>query len=117
MHLGHPEIPSCADCRRWLYDADWTRAERPKGTPTPRPAHCPSPCWKCPKSRDGRPNPGADMRGRVWQTYTLWLAVRAGMPMPDDLLTVRNCALIQLAVDRIDRRRSDVTLLLRALSR
>lgn len=48
------------------------------------------------------------MKGRNAAAYLMYLAVRAGMPMPADPIVRRNCQAIQLAVDQADRQRSDV---------
>jgi hypothetical protein len=114
VHVAHGEIPSCTDCRLWLYGPDWRRTMR-AGQPVARPPAAPSPCHKCPKSRDGRPNPAADLRGRNWLTYLLYQAVKAGLPMPDDLIAARNCAMIQMATDRLERQQGDIRLLLKTL--
>lgn len=108
LFLTHPELPSCTDCQRWMYDNRWRRVERPRGTPVPRPAGAPTPCWSCPKSPDGRPNPTAELTGKAWLAYELYLQIRAGRPMPDDALVRRNCGLIRLVEDLVERQRSDL---------
>ena len=55
------------------------------------------------------------MRGRVWQTWQLYLAVKAGLPLPDDAVTVRNVALLRWAEERVaSDRAAGVPVLLRA---
>lgn len=115
LFLDHPEIPSCADCQKWLHNPDWSRTERPKGTPLLRPQGSPTPCWKCPKAEAGKPNPGAELTGRNWQAFHFYLQIKAGMPMPDDAIVRDNCAAIRLVEDLVQRQRTDIHGLLRAL--
>lgn len=115
MLLQHPEVPRCADCQRWFYDDKWQLSTR-GGQPVPRTKGTPTPCFRCPKSLDGRPNPGAEMHGRNARIYELYLMIRAGMTMPDDLAVRRSCALIQLVVDRVQMQNASVEPLARALA-
>ncbi len=55
------------------------------------------------------------MAGRVWLSYVLYLAVKAGAPMPDDAIVRANCALIRLVEDGAERARTDTASLLRAM--
>lgn len=103
--LGHPELPTCEDCKRWLYDpGTWKQSTR-GGEPLARPPGASPPCWKCPKSLDKKtPNPDADLSYRSWLAYQQYLRIKAGMPMPADLLVAWYCGLIQFAIDCVDRR-------------
>jgi hypothetical protein len=114
VHLAHGAIPDCDTCAKWLHGVDWRPAQR-AGKPVPRPAGAGPPCFRCPKSRDGRPNPGADLKGRAWLAYRLYLAVRAGMPMPQDAIAVRNCAALRWAEDQADRQKGDLGTMLKVL--
>ncbi len=119
LHLARPEIPTCQDCQTWVHDDRWRRTEYrlvrggPK-IPLPNFKGI-TPCVLCPKSirsPDGsaRPNPGADLAGRNWQALQLYTAVRAGAPMPDDGIAVKNCALIQGVVDQYERQQREAAI-------
>jgi hypothetical protein len=105
--LAHPEIPSCEDCRSWLYRDDWTKSTR-AGSPVPRPPGTPLPCHQCPKSHDARPHPEIDLTPRHRLALNLYYQVRAGLPMPDDGAVRRNCGLIHQAAEAVGRHRSDM---------
>jgi hypothetical protein len=101
----HPELPTCEDCQTYVYDADWRKTER-RGLPVLRASYgrelsLPCHMGKCPKSTDRRPNPGAELNGKNWLAYTLYTEIKAGRPMPDDAIVVRNCGLIRLVEDRV----------------
>lgn len=116
--MSHGKVPTCADCKKWMYDIDTWKPVTRGGKNVRRAPGDPLPCWKCPKSLDGQPNPGGDMKGRNWQTYLLWLQARAGCSMPDDPLLRQNLAIIQYIVDSKRSGSLDVvSLLTTALSR
>lgn len=109
LWIAHPEIPSCADCRRWIYDPrrGWEQARR-AGKPQARPAGSPLPCGSCPKSADKRtPNPAAELSPRNQRAYELYLTIQAGAPMPDDAIVRRNCALLHMVERQCERNQSD----------
>lgn len=112
LHLAHPELPTCEDCKRYVHNSDWKPVKR-RGMALPvlRPHGSPTPCHRCPKAVEQRPNPGADFRGRVARAYRLFLAIRAGLPMPDDALVIRNCATIQHVHDQFDQSHAHLSLL------
>jgi len=100
-----PELPTCADCRQWWYDPkDWKRMRR-AGQELPRPLGCPTPCWKCPKSTDGKPNPGAELSLRNWRAleYARQCAVDTLGLLPQDRIVVRNNAIIRNVEERLSR--------------
>lgn len=97
--LEHPDVPTCADCKLWLYKDGELLKHLNK--PIPRPLNSPLPCHKCPKSPDSKPNPGADMRGRGARAYELYLLIKSGMPMPEDAIVRRNCLLIEMVLQRL----------------
>ena len=99
------------DCQAWLHDKDW-RVTKRAGQPVPRAPGLPLPCGTCPKSTDGKPNPGAELTGRNARAYEYYLSVRAGCGAADDPIVRANCALIQSVVERVERARSDVRNLL-----
>jgi hypothetical protein len=100
-----------------MFDKDWRPVKRANGV-VPRGSY-PTPCGTCPKAKTGpgapRPNPGADMKGRVAGAYHLFLAVKAGAPMPDDPIVVANCALLQEVTGRHERAQREVLPTLLAL--
>jgi hypothetical protein len=55
------------------------------------------------------------MTGRNAAAYHLYLMIQAGAPMPDDAIVRRNCAVIQLVTDRVERQQFDVAGLLTTL--
>lgn len=105
--LAHPEIPACGDCQKWYYDTKtWerkTQLARKDGQlcrqDVPRPPGSPTPCHTCPKSKDGRPNPGAELSRKNSHALQLYLEVKAGAPLPDDPIVRRNCAMIRWIED------------------
>ena len=115
MAIQHPEVPACSDCQAFMYDPKTWKICTRGGKPLPRTKNAPTPCYQCPKSDDGRPNPGAELRGRNARIYELYLMVRAGVPMPDDLAIHRNLALVQLVVDRAHMVNASVQPLAQAL--
>jgi hypothetical protein len=53
--LLHPQLPSCEDCKRWMYDLKTGRRDERDGRPIPRPANVGTPCRNCPKIPQGAP--------------------------------------------------------------
>lgn len=100
MHVRHGEIPTCEDCRKYVYDKDWRpykgRGGQDRMLRSPRD---PLPCIRCPKAAKGKPNPGADLIGRNWKTWLYFLKARAGLPVPDDPLLHENIGLISMIVE------------------
>jgi len=74
-----------------------------------------TPCWKCPKSPDGKPNPGAELKGKQARAYQAYEFVRAGVPLPDDLILARNCALIRRVEEMVRLSRFNMTGLMKVL--
>lgn len=103
LMLSHPEIPSCADCCRWIYDTKWKRLERPKGMPVLRPEGSIPQCHRCPKSVDGLPNPQSELSAKNSRAFRLYLQIKAGRPMPSDPIVMRNCGLIRWVEDSLQR--------------
>ena len=114
MLLNHPEIPSCADCRTWLYGADWKRATR-AGKELRRPPRVPTPCWKCPKSTTGRPSPENELDSGGYRQLEFYYRIKAGMPMPDDALVQWYCGLIRWVEDQVNRSQASMSPFLAAL--
>lgn len=101
----HPEIPTCEDCRRWVYDPkdNWRRTEKPKGNPLARIKGTPTPCGTCPKSEGGKPTPVADLSERNWQAYQHYQECRAVGEFPRDAIVRRNAAVIRQIEDQAAR--------------
>jgi hypothetical protein len=93
-----------------MYRDDWSLYLR-GGKPWPR-GQDPTPCRSCPKSKDGKPNPGAELRGRRYRAWKIYWRVKAGMPMPDDAVIQNNCATIEEVLAQIRLHKQDVTQLL-----
>lgn len=109
--LLHPEVPKCGDCQAWLYDADWKRSQR-GGQDIARPPGASPPCWKCPKSEHGKPNPGAELSDRNWLAYDYYRQCLADPTnlLPRDLVVVRNNALIQTVEGVLLRQGSELSM-------
>ena len=116
ISLVAPGLPTCADCQRWVYDDNWQKRMW-RGEPMPR-HDADTPCFRCPKARDGKPNPGAELTPRNWQAYEYWLASKSGLPVAWDSTTRANFALVQLAHERAARSQAATTeQLLRAFTK
>lgn len=104
LRLVHPEVPTCTDCQAWLHNKDWSKTLR-AGQPVPRTGG-PTPCWACPKGKllfPPQPYPAADLSAKNEMAWQFYHQVRAGQPMPDDPVTVRNCGLIRMVEDQVER--------------
>jgi hypothetical protein len=117
MAWNHEAVPSCSDCQTWVYDKDWRRVERPKGKPLKRQPGSHPPCFSCPKSRNGKPNPDADLDGRSYRALAVYYQIKAGMPMPADPVVAWYCGLIRYAEDAAARVRENATATLLAFFR
>ncbi len=119
LWLAHPELPSCADCKRFMYTDRWTLVKR-CGQPVTRQPSTPTPCYKCPKipaGKEPRPEHATEMTAKEWQALELYLQVKAGAPMPDDAIARRNCMLCRLAEDRVQQTQTNVGQLIPVLHR
>lgn len=90
-----------------MYDEQWKRKTR-GGKDFERPKGCPTPCWRCPKSEDGKPNPGAELSAKNVQAYEYYrhCLVDDTHLLPRDLLVVHNNAVIRAVEDGIWRSRT-----------
>lgn len=104
-----PQLPSCADCQKWLHDKDW-RPVRRFGQLQERPPGSNPPCWKCPKSgpQNGRPAPENELSAKSLQALLLYWQIKAGRAMPDDPIVQRNCGLIEMVLAQVQAQRTDV---------
>jgi len=116
MAWNHSAVPTCADCQQWLYGEDWKQTTR-AGKPIRRPPGTNPPCWKCPKSKDGKPNPDADLDGRSYRALAVSYQIKAGMPMPPDPVVAWYCGLIRYAEDAAARIRENATAAMLAIFR
>jgi hypothetical protein len=111
MELLHHEVPTCEECCKWIYDPKtWKKAERPAGTPTPRPKGTMPSCHACPKSGEvSRPRPDRDLTEEsraIYEYYLLCQADATGL-LPRDLLVVENNAWVHRVLGMIERARPD----------
>ncbi len=102
--MAHPEIPACADCQAWMYDSDW-RPSRRLGKPVPRRPGVPTPCYRCPKSEDGTPNPDAELSARNWHAYGYYRQCKEDDThlLPRDRVVLRNNATIAAVEQRLQQ--------------
>ena len=105
--IAHPEIPSCADCQAFMYDKSWERSKS-LGQPVKRPAGAPTPCYRCPKSEDGTPNPAAELSAKNWRAYNYFrlCCSDATLLLPRDRLVLKNNSMIQLIEERLGQAKS-----------
>jgi hypothetical protein len=106
VYLDHGRIPTCADCKKYVYDEHWEVSQR-AGKPNLRPRGASLPCIRCPKADQRQPNPGADMTGRNWLTLQCFWRARAGAPMPSDSLLWQNLGLVQGVYESIRHRQAE----------
>lgn len=108
LALVHPEIPSCADCARWVHDPKTWKQSTRGGRPVARPAAAPPPCYLCPKSDADRPSPENELSARNWRTLELYYQAKAGLPVPEDPIVRRNFGLIAWTLADVARRQGNV---------
>ena len=105
--LTRPEIPSCADCRKWLYGPNWkpfTRGGKPVERLPDAKGRLLTPCWNCPKSIDkATPNPDAELWEKNLRAYWYYLSVKSGAGVSIDRIVERNCRWLRLVEDQIER--------------
>ena len=124
MRLAHPEVPTCDSCQEWAYDPKTWKPYSKGGKAVARTPSNPPPCYACPKSRDGKPNPGADLNGKAFATVELYFAAKAGLAPPADPIVQQNFALLAWVEDQVSREQARlatgkadlVTALLRGLT-
>ena len=121
MALYHPEVPSCRDCQKWMYDRDWRRIEKWRRTdeglkrlPIARSPGHPLPCGTCPKSgpQDGRPHPEKELSWRNQRCFLHYLECKATGSFPDDPIVRRNAGLIRSVEDLHERQKGMLPLML-----
>lgn len=104
-----PQLPSCADCKRWLFDLRTGRRTERGGKPVPRLVNVPTPCRDCPKVPAGAP-PVPESAVELTPANLLCLAhyqgCRATGHWPDDERVKRNAALIRAVDDAVEQARA-----------
>jgi len=101
LHLKHPELPSCDDCQKWLYDATtWEISKDAAGKPVKRWPGCPLPCVTCPKIPAGaEPSPKNALEVlpecRSIYHYELLLREDVSHILPRDSITIAHAAMIR----------------------
>ena len=99
--LMHPEVAnrSCEDCARWLYDEKTGKRLERNNQGLARPAGTPTPCWNCPK-KSPQEAKTIELSRKNMTAYDYYSMARAplGDRLPADAITLRNHAIIDLAV-------------------
>lgn len=103
----HPELPTCGECQKWVYDPTkgWKQSER-GGKPVRRESGSPTPCGLCPKiPRGERPHPAhavelSDDNYRAWLHYQRCKAVGR---FPADAMVERNAGIIRTIEEQVAR--------------
>jgi len=85
-----------------MYDKDWKRSTL-GGRPVPRLPRTPLPCRRCPKSKDGSPNPGAELSAKNRRAYAYYRSclVDPTSLLPRDLLVLHNHMICRLIEERL----------------
>jgi len=106
--LAHPNVPTCDDCKHWMYDSKtWQRNKR--GTRfVRRPQHVKPPCRACPKCQDEKtPSPAVGQRNtlnrRNQETLQRFHEHQAAGGPVDDPITRKNFGIIQQMFDVYQR--------------
>ena len=105
--LLHPELPTCGDCQRFVYDPTdgWRRSER-GGRPTPRESGQPPPCGSCPKVPRGRtPHPAhaVELTDDNYQAWVHYQRCKAVGRFPADAIVERNAGLLRTVEEQVAR--------------
>lgn len=98
-------MPSCDDCRRWVYNDEWKRSER-AGIPTRRRENNPPPCYRCPKIPPGEEPTwanAAELKGDLRRAWLHYLECRATGRFPDDPLVGLHARVIRGVYDAVDQ--------------
>lgn len=110
--LLYPELPTCADCERYVYDPRKHWQPMPKrGRPGElelRPPGTELPCRQCPKIGQGEPptpetGKRAELSQKNWRAFLHYLTCKAVGRFPRDAIVERNAGLIRLVEDQSDR--------------
>lgn len=106
LALVHPELPTCADCQRWMHDPKTWKLSRKGGKPVPRPgiAGAGTPCYLCPKSDNDRPCPENELSPRNWRAVEHFYQVKGGGRAPaGDSIFEKNAGIIAATIDAVSR--------------
>lgn len=106
--LTHPELPTCADCKFWLYDPKTWQTIKRKGERVKREQDESTPCHQCPKIQTGEPatpeqGETAQLSGKNWSCYLHYLKCKATLRFPEDETVEHNAGLIRMIEDQVDR--------------
>ena len=105
--LVHPELPTCENCKEYVYDATWkptliagqVHAKRPPGTSTP----CPI-CPKIPHGATPKPENAIELSDKNWAAYRHYRECKAVGSFPvEDAIVRRNADLIRQAEESHER--------------
>ncbi len=114
--MTHPNLPTCEDCKKWLFDREWNPVPK-RGDPNDyeeRPIALngkpDTPCYSCPKipmdkKQVASPEHAIELSDR--NKRALWYAYQCEADdthlLPRDLTVVRNNALVKLAKENLER--------------
>lgn len=112
--LFHPELPSCADCKKWLTNEDWSFVTR-KGNDGKK-VRVPNwdgktPCKRCPKiPNDMEPIPESaqELNEKNWMAYAHYKECRIVSDWPKttegvDPIVKRNAVLVRQVEEAYER--------------
>lgn len=104
-----PQLPTCADCQKWVYDLKTGRRTERGGVPVERPANVGPPCRVCPKVPEGMPPVPAsavELTDANLMALAHYRECRATGRWPDDERVRRNAALIRDVEDAVEATRA-----------
>lgn len=101
LEANHAEIPSCAECKQWMYDKDW-RPTKHLGQRVSR-GKSQTPCWKCPKGPLPFENEPTRATLLTIEYFYQCQADDSGFLLPRDRRVIENNALILKIRERIQR--------------
>ncbi len=104
--ISHPELPTCQDCKDWIYDENWKRLrDRKTGKEYRRPLGTPTPCHKCPKGPVPFEKELTLQNAQAFRYYLECKVDNLGL-LPQDRITVRNNSLIRFVEENATRQAS-----------
>lgn len=101
LEANHADIPSCAECKEWMFDKDW-RPTKHLGQRVPR-GKTPTPCWKCPKGPVPFENEPTRTTLLTIEYFYACQADDSGFLLARDRRVVENNALILKIRERMQR--------------
>ena len=109
LYLRHPELPSCENCQKYLYDPNtWEVDKDESGQPQKRWPGCPLPCVKCPKipqGADPHPKNAVELSemGKSIYHYELLLREDKTNLLKRDSITISHAAIIRTVERRLEQ--------------